>query len=270
MVSNVSIIFMVVSLLICLFVPIGLAVFAYKKYRISIKAVLIGALIFFVFQIVLRIPLLTFISKQHWYQWMAENTLLIALFLGLTAGLFEEIGRFIGYKLFLKEQLEWKNGIAFGIGHGGIEAVLITGMTMVNNIVLSFMINTGGYGALVGARLPAASAQAIKNSLISGAPYTFAIGGVERIFAIAVQIALSLLILYGVMNRKTIYLLYAILLHALIDAPVVYMGMKGYGILIIEGLVALMALIAIFYIIRSGEIFRRCWIGTKVSYIEKT
>ena len=44
-----------------------------------------------------------------------------ALFLGFTAGLFEEVGRYLAFTTILKKRLDWKNAVAFGIGHGGIE-----------------------------------------------------------------------------------------------------------------------------------------------------
>jgi hypothetical protein len=54
-------------------------------------SVLVGVLVFLVFQIVLRIPLLNYISGIAWYQQLAGNLLFIALFLSVTAGLFVEI-----------------------------------------------------------------------------------------------------------------------------------------------------------------------------------
>jgi uncharacterized membrane protein YhfC len=37
----------------------------------------------------------------------------------------------------LKNKLSWQNGIAFGIGHGGIEALVFVGSAYVNNIVFN-------------------------------------------------------------------------------------------------------------------------------------
>lgn len=255
MVSSQSIFFMVFSSLIAFLFPIGLAIYFKWKWKISIKAVLVGALIFFVFQMVIRIPLLQISATQGWYKAMAQNAVLIALFLGITAGMFEEVGRFIGFKYLLKKNLSRKNGIAFGIGHGGIEAIILVGLTNINNIVSSLMINSGVFDAMVAPKLPGETAQMIKNTLISTSPLMFAFGGIERIFAITIQIALSLVVLYAVMYRKNIVLLYAILLHAVVDSPVVILSANKASIWVTEGFVFLCAIASLIFILKSKKIF---------------
>lgn len=256
MVSNLSIAFMALSMLISFLVPIGLVVYFRKRYKISFKAVGIGALVFFIFQMILRIPLLQIASTQSWYKSMAQNTLLIGLFLGLTAGIFEEVGRYIGMKYFLKRELSWKNGVAFGIGHGGIEAILLVGIGNINSIVYSFMINSGVFDGLIASKLPEQTAQLIKTQLTATNPWTFAAGGIERIFAITIQIALSVLVMYAVVYRKKIIVLYAVLLHALIDSPLVLFSAKKVGVWGMEGYVFLCALASLIFIIKSKNMFK--------------
>lgn len=71
---------------------------------------------FLVFQLVTRIPLLTFLPRFDWYKSFMENVFAAGIFLGLTAGIFETAGRFIGLRFLLGKRQEWKNGIAYGIG----------------------------------------------------------------------------------------------------------------------------------------------------------
>lgn len=80
---------------------------------------------FLVFQLVTRIPLLTFLPRFDWYKSFMENVFAAGIFLGLIAGIFETAGRFIGLRFLLGRRQEWKNGIAYGIGHGGLEAVVL-------------------------------------------------------------------------------------------------------------------------------------------------
>lgn len=61
----------------------------------------------------------------------------------LAAGLFEETGRLVAMKFFMKKNLDKGNALMYGVGHGGVEAILLVGLTYVNNIVISIMINTG-------------------------------------------------------------------------------------------------------------------------------
>jgi Predicted membrane protein len=250
MVSTLSLIFLITSELICFGFPIGLAVYLYKKDRISIKAVLAGALAFVISQPILRIPLLKYCSTQMWYIEFSTNKLLLSLFLGLTAGLFEETARFIGLKYLLKNKLEWKNGIAFGIGHGGIEAILIVGLSLINYIIYAILINMGKFDTFTAGKISQSAVYAIKNSMISAPSYMFLLGGLERIFAITAHIAFTMVVLYGVMNKKNIYLLYAILLHALLDAPI---GLIKNSLLT-EAYVFIFAVASFIFIIKSKNI----------------
>lgn len=255
MVSAVSIVFMVFSLLICFAIPFGLMFYFYRKERIAIVAVLVGALVFVVTQMILRIPLLNILSGMPWYQQMAGNLLLIALFLSVTAGLFEEIGRFLGFKFLLRRHLSWKNGIAFGIGHGGIEAILLTGFAYINNIAYSFMINGGTYDQLLTPQLGPQMAAHIKDLLINTPPVLFAAAGLERAFTIVIHIALSLVVLLAVTRGKLIFLLYAIILHALVNFPVVIIPGLGLSFWYAEFYLLLLALAGYIFIIRSKNSF---------------
>jgi uncharacterized membrane protein YhfC len=246
---------MVISLLLVFLFPIGLWIYFYKKERISAIAVLVGALTFVISQIVLRIPLLQLLQGQSWYAAMAKNIWISALFLGLTAGLFEEVGRFLGFKFLLKKKLEWKNGIAFGIGHGGIEAIIITGLTYINNIVFSLMINSGAFDKISGTFAPGLS-DYIVNALANTSPAMFLVGGFERVFAIIAHIAFSIIVLYGVKNRKGVYIIYAILAHALLDAPTVLISYY-FGTWAAEGYVVLFTAAALIFSMKSKKLFEK-------------
>jgi uncharacterized membrane protein YhfC len=252
-VSIASMISMVITLIICFGLPIGLVIYFYKKERIALVAV--GALVFLVTQMFTRIPLLRYLATLEWYQQMAGNLILIALFLSITAGIFEEVGRYFGFKLFLKKHLSWKNGVAFGIGHGGIEAIVLTGLTYINNLAYSVMINTGTFDQTIAPLIEPEIAGYIKAQLIDMPYYLFLVAGLERAFTIVVHIALSLVVLLAVTKGKTIYLLYAILLHAAVNLPAVLIPGLGYHILYAELYLLVLAVIGIIFIKRSRNSF---------------
>jgi len=257
MVSITAIIFMFISLALCVLLPVSLAVYFYRKHKVSLMAVLIGALVFIISQIAIRIPLLALLGKQQWYIDMSGSVYALGLFLGLTAGLFEEVGRYIAMKFFMKKTLSWKNAVAFGIGHGGIEAIALVGLTILNYIVMSFMINSGAFDALVAAQLPPEVAQQIKSLLIESPTVNFLAGGFERIMTMSIQIAFSVMVLYSVRFKKPLYLIYAILLHGLVDSPLVVLSSMGLNVWAIELYVAVLAVIALIYIIKSKAIFEK-------------
>jgi uncharacterized membrane protein YhfC len=84
-----------ISLIVCIALPlVPFIIMQAKKLRIS-RAFLFGVLAFFISQIVLRIPLLQLIGQTFWFQTLAMNPVPYGLFLGITAGLFEEFARFV-------------------------------------------------------------------------------------------------------------------------------------------------------------------------------
>ena len=69
--------------------------------------------------------------------------IIYSLYGGLMAGIFEETGRYFSFKWFLKKENRIQDGVSYGIGHGGIEAMLIVGTTYLNNLIFSILINQG-------------------------------------------------------------------------------------------------------------------------------
>jgi uncharacterized membrane protein YhfC len=246
-VSTTSLVFMVFSLLVSVLLPIGLAIFLYRKSRFSIRALLVGVIIFLVSQVFLRIPALQILSQTDWYRAMAQNLWVIALFLSLTAGIFEEIGRWIGFRFMVKKQWQTENGIAYGIGHGGIEAIVLSGLGMVNNIAISIMINTGTFGQVSNQVGPAA-AESIRQTLIDTPAYLFGVSGLERAMTMVVHIGLSLVVLESVRRRRPLYLLYAILLHGLVNFPAVMLTQMPNPYLYSELWLLLCAVVSFIYI----------------------
>jgi uncharacterized membrane protein YhfC len=245
MVSGLKIVFMIITILISIGLPIGLTIYMYKKYKIRIKAVLIGALMFFVFQGLLRIPIMTYIQKQDFYRNFAvRNMVVTILIIAFTAGLFETVGRYIGMKFFLRDSLEWKNGVAYGIGHGGIEAILLVGFTYIANLIVSILINSGSISSLS------------YSQLLNTGSDLFLAAGVERLFTILLHIALSLIVLYGIMYRKKLYILLCILIHTFVDFIGPLLAVKKVSAWGIEGFIAVVGVLSLIFIIRSGKMFK--------------
>lgn len=259
MVSNMSIMFLIISLIISVGLPLGLTIYFYKKYRISMKALFVGALIFIVFSQVLEKLLHYFVLiKNPQTAALLKNPWLFMLYGGLAAGIFEEVGRYVGFKFLLRGKNEWKDGISYGIGHGGIEAILVGGMVSIQYIVYSNLINSGAFEKALGSKVPVTMLVSIKNTLVNTAPYMFGVTGLERILAITFHIALSLLVLYGIKRRKNIYLLYAIIIHAITDFPAaLYQAGKLKNIFLIESGVLIVAIISLIFIIKSKDLFQK-------------
>jgi len=251
MIQTSSIIYMCISILVAIGLPIFLVVFFKKREGISLKFVFFGVITFIFFQMLTRIPILTYLQTQDFFiNKIVSNKIVLALFLGITAALFEEIGRFIVFKLFLKRERSWKNGLAFGIGHGGIEAILLLGMTYINQVVLSIMFNTGGISNVAAStKLPIETITQMRDIIANTAPYMFLVGGLERVFAIGLQIALSIMVLYSVKTKKYRYLIFALIIHAAVDIAVTICA--PISILIAEGFMLVVFVLSLVYINKS-------------------
>lgn len=256
MVSSISIFFMFFTLIIIILFPVSLGIYLYKKENITWKPFLIGALVFFIFQFMTRLPIISILNTQIWFQNMINNFIFgVVIVGGISAGLFEEIGRYLGFKYLLKNKLCWKNGVAMGIGHGGMEAIGLVGLTYINNIIMSIMINTGAFDRVVAPNLSEQTAELIKYQFIDTSSHLFLAAGIERIFSIIIQIALSLVILYGVANKIIIFLLYGIILHTFVNVSTVMISQQFSNIWITELYIFIMALIAFIFIKKSINYF---------------
>lgn len=263
-VSGLSILFMFVSVLVCFGLPIGLAIWAGRRYRgrLSFIAVLAGAAGFFVSQIIFRVPLLQAVLPAfEWFKRLQQMPWAYIAFLSFTAGLVEEPARFIAFSLMRKRR-SFVDGLGYGIGHGGIEAIIVVGLSYVGNIALSIAINSGTLGAL-GSSLPAS----VVSSLTDTPSYLFLVGGLERVFAVSLQIALSLVVLSGFqVGRRAVYLVFAILLHGLANFVAVTLSQIGPkvmpgspllgGVVLSESALLIIAIVSVLYIAGKARAFR--------------
>lgn len=220
MISNSVILGLVVNAALCIGFPILLIIYAQKKYSKIAGPVVFGAMCFMISQVVLRIPLITsLLPSMMWYQTMSvKYPILYFVFLGLTAGIFEEVGRYVFIKIFMKKNHRYGDALAFGIGHGSVEAVLLVGINAVTMIVFANMINAGTFTAEL-TSLPAESIDMITSNLLATTPLLAYLGGVERVFTIIFHIGLTMLVFHGILADKGIRNLFiAIFIHALVDA----------------------------------------------------
>ncbi|MDH2881651.1 YhfC family intramembrane metalloprotease [Bacillus cytotoxicus] len=214
MVSNAVITSIIIQLVLSIFVPIIVFIYLRKKYRINWKVVGVGILVFIGFAQILETPLHVFMLGNPTTSKILENPFLYALYGGFAAGIFEEVGRFIAFFFLLKKYQEYKDGFAYGIGHGGIESILIGGLAGLQALIFATSINNGSFAQLI-EKTPQLSQ--VQDALLSAPSYLYLLGGVERMMALVLQISFTMLVLYGVKQKKYIFVIYAVLFHALVD-----------------------------------------------------
>jgi uncharacterized membrane protein YhfC len=86
--------------------PLVLAVLAHRRLHVGWRYLAYGAIVFFVFQLATRVPAVQLIQAAIGEQLKASPVLMWTwlVLLALTAGLFEEVGRYLGYRVFMRRE----------------------------------------------------------------------------------------------------------------------------------------------------------------------
>ncbi len=170
----------------------------------------------------------------------------IALYLGLLAGLFEEIGRFLVFRYFFRRRdidLSRENGLAFGAGWGGVESIFVGILVFVT--MFSYIALTQQPGVLNAATgIPAEEQIRV---LLAVTPLDILPGLFERLMALTLQIAFSILVLAAVISARYSLLVLAVLWHTAVDSFAVFLG-QTQGIIAAELSVFVFAVIGAAYL----------------------
>ncbi len=226
-----------------IFLPIIAGIILGRRLKLSWKLFLAGGLTFIASQ-VLHIPLVAALTKTF----LSWGNVAYAIVLGLLAGIFEETARYILYKFILKKARSWNEGVFVGLGHGGTEAILLG-----FSVVVSFIAMLG-YRSIDLSTVPSIPPEQLElakqqvAAFWSAPVYVPLLGIVERIFAICLHIALSLMVLYGIKTNKAIWYWLAVLWHAIVDAVAVILGVNGMSAIALEGVVGLFAVVSLFIV----------------------
>jgi uncharacterized membrane protein YhfC len=270
MVPAVTVLTCCVTLFVSLILPVlVLILFAVRCRKQGIlSAWLLGAAGFFVTQILIRIPILTVLQTRPWFQTFAQNHVFAYAFsLAFTAGLFELAGRF-GVAKLMQRKLTFRRSLAAGLGHGGIEAMLLIGITYVNNLIYIVMINSGYFDSLIaqtaGLGMDISQLELIRMQLSGASPALFLLAGLERIMAMTGHVAMSMLVCYGVAHGKIgICVLLCLVIHTLMDLT------AGFSLVLPQAVAypviyAILTIMAVLSLIVIRKLFR-CW-KKEVSY----
>lgn len=170
----------------------------------------VGGATFFLFAMVLEQILHTLVLRSPLGQILQGNIWLYGLYGGLAAGIFEETGRFLAFKLVLRNRRERITALSYGVGHGGMEAFLLLAVTYFNNLYLFSVLSNGGTLA------PELTAALENLAALPAVMYLWA--GLERVIAITIHMTLSVLVFTAVTRPGKRWLFPAAIgLHAAAD-----------------------------------------------------
>jgi len=192
--------------------PIILAIIIWKKFKVSWAIFFLGMGLFLASLI--RIPLNNYIASFLQTTFKGElYYIFVGTMAGLTAGIFEEGVRCIAFGAVIKPR-DYYKGIMYGIGHGGGgESMIFIGLTVLANyIIFKFF--------------PDILPLNIVSQLKDAAWWLPLVGAAERILAIAIQIAFSVLIMHAFMFKKYYIIPLTIIFHAVVDFAAYYINYK--------------------------------------------
>lgn len=181
-----------------------------------------------------------------------SNLVILALFLGLSAGVFEETARYLTYRFWAKNARTWGQGLMLGAGHGGIESIIL-GLSLGINALALGAISQGGLTGLVPSEQMGLVDEQIATML--AAPFSLVmLGPLERVFAISAHLAMSLMVMQVFVRRQIRWLGLSILWHTLLNAVAVF-AVYTWNPYITEVLIGVMALLSlgIIFWLRTPE-----------------
>ena len=245
--------------LLMIAMPLVLGVYLYRRLGTGWRLFGVGALTFIASQL-LHIPFNIWVLNpliRGLDESMASTPYLIvaALLLGLSAGVFEEVARYLVYRFRLRGKRD-RNGasaLMFGAGHGGIESIII-GVLVIYGFVRLFAYKDASLETLI----PIDQVETVRSQveLFWSLPWYGAIlGAVERAATLCFHMAATVLVLQVFRRKNILWLFAAIGWHAFYDAMAVYAS-QTWSVYVTEALIvaAGIASIALIFLLRDKPV----------------
>jgi uncharacterized membrane protein YhfC len=203
-------------------VPVALALSLFRRGQGGFRPIWIGVAGFLISQVG-HIPFNQFLLIPVLDSWgipaavqSGGKLLVLGAAVGLSAGLFEEITRFLIFKFWIKDTSDSVLPIKYGIGHGGVEAVVLGLLTMAAFVQAVIFLGEGAFPALDPEQAVLVRSQVDQYWALPW--YQSLLGAWERISALGFHLGASLLVYKSVKRKSWIWLVIAVLGHTVLDA----------------------------------------------------
>lgn len=224
--------------LLMIAIPLALGVVLARRGRLSWSLFGAGAATFVASQL-LHIPfnnlvLTPFVTEQEMFAAGEFAFMAGALLYGLSAGVFEEVARYVVMRRWAQEARRFPKALMFGAGHGGGEAIILGVL-----VLYGFFQAVALRGADLAEALPPERVEAVtaQMALYWGIPwYQALLGAVERVGAVCFHLSASALVLQSVRRGGWGWLAGAVAWHTLFNAATLII-MDRWGVYAAEGTV---------------------------------
>ena len=238
-------------------IPVTAALLIYKRGKSGFRPIWIGAAVFILSQVG-HIPFNQFLMlpglRALGVDVAAQGGIslwVLGVAVGLSAGVFEEVARFLALKFWLKKDTQTLLPLKYGIGHGGVEALLLGLVALLALVQVTVL---GGEGAVD--LLPPEQVDLARTQLAAywAVPwYHSLLGAAERISAMAFHIGASILVYKSVRTKNYLYLIIAVIGHTVMNAFAV-IAVNQLDFLLLEGVLFIFAVGWLYWAWRIREI----------------
>lgn len=216
----------IISIIINISLPILLFFFLNRKLNIGWKMFLYGAGLFLLFRIPLGFILdliytpLTLSLLLSMPEALSLALFIVALVLGILGGLFEGIGRYVGFR-FTKKFRGWKNALMFGTGWVTVETVFFVIFIIMELSTLMWILDIGTeqYITLLGETGYFTEEELLEQLyIIESSSWLDVLPMIiTRFSAIILHLSLSIIVMQVFSQKKMLFLLVAIFMSAIVD-----------------------------------------------------
>lgn len=248
MISVAVFITTVISLCICFVLPLGYLFVIERKRTNVLRPYWMGALAFFVAQVIVRLPLLNVIrSMTDWYETLPEtNVWIYALFMAFSTAICECLVRYLFVALALKDRNRFVDAVSMGVGHGFIESVLFTGVTLFGLFYYFICINMNSLSEVTG--LTGAALEELTKQCTAMTAKDMIFLGVERLSSMAMQVGYTVMIYKSVKSKKLVLALVALVWQMIPNVVVVLFQAFNLGEISIQVVYVLLGAAGAFYV----------------------
>jgi ABC-2 type transport system permease protein len=267
------------SILLMVFVAVGLAAWLRRRSSTPWLLFSLGALTFILSQAV-HLPLNNWLADVGWLRGQAAPNLplfRLALTLGLSAGLCEELARSAAFALIRRLKPGWlrvQDAIMLGMGHGGIEAMIVGVVTAATLSSLLPLLNVDM--STLGLEAQQLEVLRLQLASLTGSPLKAVYPLLERLLAISAHVTFSLMVWQAFTpvrgKRGWTYILLAILYHAAVDFIAVWSAETFQGnyflMMLIFAAVLLPGWVWAIWVIRKHWLPASNAVQVKVGYLD--
>ena len=223
-----------------IFIPIILGLWVGSKLGTKWIVFLIGGAMWIV-ALVVRLPINNYAATWVYNNFSGASYIYLSIAIpSLTAGIFEEGARWVAFRFAVKDH-RLENGIMYGIGHGGVEAILLVGVSVLATAITAYFY-------------PQTLSLAQLNA-IAGTPEWVAFVGLwERLAAMAFHLGMSVLVLQSFRQKQLYFVGVAVASHFFLNFTAVYASQ--WGILASEGVTTAWGLAALWYVWSSWKSYK--------------